>query len=396
MKIGGVATTGVEIGDLTVDHLDEALDVRRRSFGPLDAGMHERWRRINTSAIDSGRALAAYNGRRLVGMARIHHFRQWWRGRDVPMAGVAGVVIAPEARGQGVGSRLMAEVLSRTAEHGYPLSVLYPATVPLYRQFGWELAGHQRTVELPARELRAFASSSAPVDVRRCQPGDEEHVESMIATQHERRLDCGPLAFEPREWAEELTDEDFFMYVAEDGFVGYGFSGSDTLAVSHLLAESEATTRGLWRLVGSGSSTVRTVRACVAPDDPLTWLGREVDVKVHKETWWMLRLVDAAAAVTARGFPARLDVDVALSLHDPHRPGNSGPRRFVLTAGCGQLVADSGTTGLALGANGLAALYAGVPTATLRRAGLASGGSRVDDEALDAAFGATAFALDYF
>ncbi|WP_026341859.1 GNAT family N-acetyltransferase [Actinomadura atramentaria] len=48
-----------------------------------------------------------------------------------------------------------------------------------------------------------------------------------------------------------------------------------------------------------------------------------------------------------------------------------------------------------LGPRGLAALYAGVPLATLRRAGLAAGGAAHDD-ALDAAFAADPFALDFF
>jgi hypothetical protein len=51
---------------------------------------------------------------------------------------------------------------------------------------------------------------------------------------------------------------------------------------------------------------------------------------------------------------------------------------------------------LALGPRGLAALYAGTPVGTLRRAGLASGGSPEGDAALDAAFGATAYMLDSF
>jgi GNAT superfamily N-acetyltransferase len=36
-----------------------------------------------------------------------HDMRQWWYGRPVPMAGVAGVKVAPEYRGQGVGRALM-------------------------------------------------------------------------------------------------------------------------------------------------------------------------------------------------------------------------------------------------------------------------------------------------
>ena len=50
----------------------------------------------------------------------------------------------------------------------------------------------------------------------------------------------------------------------------------------------------------------------------------------------------------------------------------------------------------ALSARGLAALYAGTPVATLRRAGLADGGSPAADAALDGAFAATPFMLDGF
>ena len=49
-----------------------------------------------------------------------------------------------------------------------------------------------------------------------------------------------------------------------------------------------------------------------------------------------------------------------------------------------------------LGARGLAALYAGTRVATLRRAGLADGGSPDADTALDAAFAATPYLLDAF
>ena len=59
----------------------------------------------------------------------------------------------------------------------------------------------------------------------------------------------------------------------------------------------------------------------------------------------------------------------------------------------------AGRAPLALGARGLAALYAGTPVTTLRRAGtlmLADGGSQDADAALDGAFAATPFMLDGF
>ena len=74
-------------------------------------------------------------------VAAFHDMRQWWHGRAVRMAGVGGVKVAPEQRGRGTGRALMTELLRVIADRGYPLSVLYPATAPLYRSLGWELGG---------------------------------------------------------------------------------------------------------------------------------------------------------------------------------------------------------------------------------------------------------------
>ena len=82
------------------------------------------------------------------------------------------------------------------------------------------------------------------------------------------------------------------------------------------------------------------------------------------------------------------------------RPGRRRPP-FPAPNGSGSLLPPSaaspdGQTPLALGARGLAALYAGTPVATLRRAGLAEGGSPAADAALDGAFAATPYMLDAF
>jgi predicted acetyltransferase len=50
-------------------------------------------------AIAEGRLLGAYDGELLVATARITAFRQWWYGEAMPMAGIGGVVVAPECRG---------------------------------------------------------------------------------------------------------------------------------------------------------------------------------------------------------------------------------------------------------------------------------------------------------
>ena len=131
--------------------------------------------------------------------------------------------------------------------------------------------------------------------------------------------------------------------------------------------------------------------------------------------WWyglavpMAGVAGAPAAISARGFPAT-DISVPLQLTDDLLPANSGRWDLTVQAGSGSLSSGrteggaapgnpdtpAGPEPLALGSRGLAALYAGTPVATLRRAGLAHGGSADADAALDGAFAATPFMLDGF
>lgn len=384
----------MEIRDCAVEDLDAALDVRNRSFGLLSASSAKQWRTMQEKAVREGRLLGAYDGGQLVATARITAFRQWWHGEAMPMAGIGGVVVAPEYRGRGVGRDLMVGTLFRSDEHGYPVSALYPATVPPYRVVGWELAGRQHFVTVPAEAVRTIAAGQ-PVPVRRVGPEDVDKVMAAVARLHARHLDCGPMEWPSRDVAEWLGEDETFAYLADDGFLAYRWDGSDTLAIDVIIGGSEQTVRSLWALVGSGSSVARTIRACVPPDDPVPLLTRDLAVTVDKDRWWMLRLVDAPAAIAARGFPQGVDVEVPMTVTDPLLPGNSGDWLVQVKDGRGQLVLGSGG-GLELSANGLAALFAGTRVGTLRRAGLARRGDERLDDRLDAAFAGTAFMLDYF
>ncbi len=390
------------------DDVGAQLDLAERAFGAMGAGARERWRRRIARHIAEGRCLGAFAGGRPVGGAVIHDMRQWWCGREVPMAGVSGVRVAPEDRGHGVGRLLMTALLAEVAARGYPLSALYPATVPLYRSLGWELAGGRYTAVIRARSL----FSLAPPDVaaagpgrqalRRAGPGDAAEVISVIGRVHEAARDCGPITWNAAEISHWLEEPDVYAYMCDDGFLAYRWhDGNDTLVVDRAEAVSARTVRAFWTHVGSHASIADKVYARVGPADAFWWLARERDADVENRWMWMLRVVDAPAAIAARGFPAAVSLRAALHLTDGTLPANSGRWELTVAEGKGALTprppADpAGRAALTLGARGLAALYAGTPVATLRQAGLASGGTADGDAALDAAFAATPYMLDVF
>ncbi|PRX92360.1 GNAT family N-acetyltransferase [Allonocardiopsis opalescens] len=387
----------MEIRTLDPADAPAAFDLRSRAFGPLPPDrVASRVERI-AAAIPAGRELGCYEGTRLVATARIHDHRQWWHGRDLAMAGIAGVAVAPEERGRGVGRLLMRTVLARCAELGSPLSVLYPATTPLYRSLGWEHAGGSYQLRFPAEALRALAGP--PVALRRAGPADAAEVREVLRRVHAARRDSGPL--DP---GEDNTRDRIavggYSYLAHDGYLDYDWGeGNRSLHIDTLVAASADTARALWAAVGSGASVVDTVTAIADPRDAVTWLAREPRSELIENYRWMLRLVDAPAAVSGRGYPATAAVETRLHLADEQLPANAGDWTLRIAGGKGELVRAHGPAPAdppRLGIGALAALYAGVPTATLRACELMTGGDPATDDALDAAFHAQPFTLHRF
>ncbi len=409
-------------GSLTIrpmsadDNLDAELDLRHRAFGPMDGASLDFWRAELLACVADERLFGVWDGSQLVGSGRFHDMRQWWHGRALPMAGVGGIKVAPEARGRGVGRELMRHLLAVMAERDYPVSTLYPATARLYRSLGWELAGGHYIAEVPGRSLGALLPPDPEVDrswapalprpaLRRAVPGDEDEVIAVLGAVHAAARDCGPCTFDAASVRRWLGEPDLFAYLAADGFLGYGWDGSDSEIMIHALqAASAQTALALWAIIASHASVTEVVRVNCGPADPIGWLTREPDVSLRRHKTWMLRVLDPAAAIAGRGFPAGLRADVRLLLADAERPANAGSCTLSVRDGTGSLIRGTAArmAGSAagqpvrLGPRGLAALYAGTPMATLRRAGLAAGGDPGADELLDGIFAGEPYLLYYF
>lgn len=389
----------LDIRDLDPADISRSYDIRTRAFGALPAGRRPQWEADVATAIDEGRVLAAYDDGLLVARAMVWPFAQYWGGRVLSMAGIAGVVVSPEYRGRGVGTALMSGVVTRTHELGYAVSALYPATVPVYRQAGWEIAGTQPRYSLNARLLRALRGGQ--VRVREITAADTDQLCTIMREHHARSRVNGVRDYAAAEFAEELAAESVFACATDDGFVVYGWEDRD-LVVYQLVAGTVETARALWAVVGSSSSIVDQVHAYLAPDDPIHQLLSECVDQRLKQIRWMLRVLDVTAAVAGRGFPAGVEAEVPLVLDDPLLAANRVTGRLTVSGGRGQLVPDDSVGGgdpdaTRLGPNGLAALFAGTPTASLATAGLLIGGTAEQHGLLDTVFaGRPAYLLDYF
>lgn len=391
----------------TDDDMDAQVDLSEQAFGMVGADDRGILQRHLDHVIANGAAFGAFDDRRAVGGAMFFDTRQWWCGRAVPMAGVANVRVAPSERGRGIGRAIMATVLDEIAARGFPLSVLSPATMPIYRSFGWELAGARYTISVPSRSLRDLVrpdvtggSAQAPRPViRRVGPDDARATIDVVGQIHEAACDSGPITWDATGTAINLARPGYYSYLCDDGFLAYRWhNGNDAMFVRGVQAASSDTLRGLWSIVASHGSIADSVQGWINPADPLWWLTQERDASIKGRRMWMLRVVDAPAAIAARGFPSAVSMRTTLTIIDQSRPVNSGTWTLTVASGKGELAAAPAgdATVLTLGARGLAALYAGMPVASMRLAGLAAGGDRDTDAAMNAAFSATPYMLDAF
>jgi predicted acetyltransferase len=311
--------------------------------------------------------LGAWTGEELLGTTEVMPCGQFFGGRSVPMAAVASVAVRPDQRGRGIAPRLLTRAVERMHEQGLVISTLHPATTRFYRGLGWEIGGGFGVRQVPTASLAALPpgepellrSGGDDLDaVRECYERVAPAINGALD-----RSDAGWRSIET-----ELDRAHRYTYVYDvdgrvDGYVVYdqrqtsrqwGFA----ITVRELVAADARAAVTLWRHVGSHVAQVETVTVLALPLDELTLLLPEQVVELVGVNHWMTRIVDAAGAIAARGYPAGVRGEVHLQVSDRLAPWNDGP--FVLRVEDGEGKLSPGGTGdvhASIGA--LASLYTG-------------------------------------
>ena len=338
------------------------------------------------------RSLGLWDGDRVVATGGIYSLQMTVPGGAVPCAGVTWITVAPTHRRQGVLTSIMRRQLTELHEQQRePVAGLWAAEYPIYGHFGYApatfrggLSGRTERLGL-RRDVEVGKGRVSRVDV------EEYRAAAVPLFDAVRREVPGSMARDDRWWDRALRDIKewrqgysalrYLLHTEPDGtvtgYAAYRLKGAwtdagepdGTLIVEEVRTLSTQAYASLWKVLLS-VDLVRTLKVYTASvDDPLKQMltdPRALNLRPTDALW--VRLVDVGAALSARRYPA--PIDMVFEVRDPFCPWNDG-RWHVwghpAGAFCDRTDRDPD---IVLGIEALSAAYlGGVSLATLQAAG---------------------------
>lgn len=311
-------------------------------------------------------------GELIAGLA-LYPFGQFLGGRSQPATGLAAVGVRPESRRQGAALALLRGALEELRAQGVGLSLLYASSSRLYRKAGYSEAGSSRVYRLPLAALDGL-NPERELPLVRVEVHEDLELPAAIRAVYGQaaRQGAGLLERSPMMWRRVLKtldpDQRVRAYVIGSlerprGYVIYTHAPGEGwrygLEIHDWFALDGPAARRLWTFCADHRSMGDAVTWKGPPVDPMAALLPEPgEVELVGGLPWLLRVVDVGAALSRRGYPSGLDLELQLRIDDWFLPENGG--RWVLRVRDGQGEATPGGEGeLELDVRALAPLLTG-------------------------------------
>jgi len=326
----------VTIRPATLDDVERIIALRSQAFNSDEHGRDSMRKDPRIEEI----RVAELDGK-VLGTVRVLSFAHFFGGRPVEAAGISGVAVTAEARGKGVGSTMMRELL-RELRPTTPISSLYPATVPLYRNIGYGFGGVRTFWKTRLDALPQDGALSTT-------PFTDEDIDEVNDAYNGFASGTNGLVRRSADWWKRrvLTDgEDRtgFRYLVREGgeitgwivyFLskGTGDAWRMNVDVRDLIWSTPAAGKTLLSLAALHRSTGEMMNWPGPPTDPLADLIAEDPIENDGAFRWMLRLLDVPAAIEARGYSPLIESSVTIAVRDPLFDENAGPWRIEVGGG---------------------------------------------------------------
>src|SRR3989440_6218996 len=268
----------VTIRPATLDDVERIIALRTQAFNIDEHGRDSMRKDPRVEEV----RVAELDGK-VAGTVRAIPFAHVSGGCPVEAAGISGVAVAAEARGKGVGTTMMNELLGELRQT-VPISTLYPATVPIYRKAGYGFGGVRTFWKTRLDALPQDGSLSAA-------PFTDDDLDEVNAAYERFASGTNGLVRRSADWWKRRVFSDWenrivYRYLVREGgdvtgWIVYMLSKADgeswrlNVDVRDLVWTTQAAGRTLLSLAALHRSTGQSMTWPGPPTDPLADLIAE-------------------------------------------------------------------------------------------------------------------------
>jgi predicted acetyltransferase len=364
-----------EVRNLTVDELEAAALISAQSFGaPMRFDIGPTAQRIRDLYAPE-QYLGSFDDGELTAMMHVVPRTLRINGGSLGFGAVSPVASSALHRRKGYAGAMLRRSLEQMHERGQVLSGLYTPHPALYRRYGWEVAGGQRTYEFNPKDLQLSAEPTERGRLSYVTADDWPRLDAVYqryAAVHNGPMDRDELWW--RNWVfttwmgriEGMVWQD--SAGRDEGYVLYIDPVEPDPAKTHIFVFDFCALTGdayLNLLTVLGQHDIRHHITFRAPtDDPLQLLFVDAErLQVSEHFSVMLRVVDVENALRARPLAdATLETELTLSVTDASAPWNQGAYRLKAAEGRILVERTSGDGELRLDAKVLAPIFNGYVT----------------------------------
>lgn len=289
-----------KIRPLTIDDAEQYNALLRYAFQVTEQELAETgWKddEIKQSkfpVLERADVLGCFDGEDLVSQFAVYPLDMNIYETRYAVGFVTSVCTYPEHTGHGIMKRLMIQSLTRMRENQKSFALLYPYSIPLYRNLGWEIISNKMTYSVKDTQIPKWIEE--PGYVRRVSWDDKQFMElhTKFAEKTHGCLYRNNLAWEEY-WRWDEDDTSVAIYYSTDG-VPYGYMvyliNSDIMHVKEMIYLNREAQLGLWRYIYAHDSMIDEVRGNNYYSEPIAFELDDSDIKETIRPYAMGRIVD--------------------------------------------------------------------------------------------------------
>lgn len=196
------------------------------------------------------------------------------------MGGITGVATYPEYTGKGLIHSLMKRVVNYMHEQEFPISFLYPYSIPFYRKMGWEIVSDKLTFTVKDTQLPKARPVTGMVERVSLDSEDYHNVHSYFALQHHGALIRDNLAWDEY-WRWENDDMIAAVYYNKDhkplGYVVY-YIANEIFHIKEMVYLNIEANYGLWNYISAHFSMITQVQGDNYSGEPMAYLFEDSEI----------------------------------------------------------------------------------------------------------------------